>query len=692
MIPNRERNQVTSTLQGEDVKMSLSADATAHIMSMMTEQYSDPIMAALREYVTNARDSHTAAGVSEPIEVELPTQLRPALVIRDRGLGLSADDVRSIYSQYGASTKRDSDDFNGMLGIGCKAALAYTDQFTLTARKRVPVEGPRERDASKPVTCQLETVVAVSRDEDGGGTMKIIAESPTDAGNGVEVTIPTKRGDDSAFGDRAAKLFAFWPEGSVLVDGEAPDAYPDGLPVTDELTLYNSRTERKSYVVMGGVPYPVTDDAKRDAEFPVGVSFVARVAIGAVDFPPSREALTYTPRTTATLNRLGQAFVNGRAEALGRWVSEADTRSEAMERFIAGRFLAGGDTVQYRGQDIPMTLHGDFWRIAGDRYGSSYNRGGGEHVRTTKIDIEQLAQAPVFVTDFDNDNWSSQMRLKLDAYLADRFTDEDGTAKVEAYRAILTPESTPPEPEWIAHKPSVSWADVRKFKLDPQAPRYGGNPAARVSGTYYTYLPNETQNEKMPAADLVTLAKNGFVYYVEARKYTASRMAQQLRAVHPGAYLIECPSTRASKLVRDVKPKPALAAIQKGAAKWRKGISMADRELMLLAGQRTSAFTLSALEPAEVDDPELRDFLIAEDCAAADRITDLRATKNLLAPVIGGEPGSAEPKGVWLRRARELEVRYPLVPACASRYNRDSAPISELTFYVNSKFNAGQEA
>src|SRR6476469_3924392 len=141
---------VTSTLQGVKISMKINEDALTHIMSFLTDLYSDPEMAVIREYSTNAYDAHVEGFVDRPIEVTLPTNLSPFFRVRDYGAGLDEDDIREIYSQYGASTKRESNDVNGMLGLGCKSALTYTDQFTLTGIKN-----------------GICTEVAISRDENG---------------------------------------------------------------------------------------------------------------------------------------------------------------------------------------------------------------------------------------------------------------------------------------------------------------------------------------------------------------------------------------------------------------------------------------------------------------------------------------------------------------------------------------------
>ena len=57
----------------------------------------------------------------------------PTLFIRDFGPGLSRNDVFSVFTQYGASTKRNDDNSVGMLGIGSKSGFSYADSFTITS-------------------------------------------------------------------------------------------------------------------------------------------------------------------------------------------------------------------------------------------------------------------------------------------------------------------------------------------------------------------------------------------------------------------------------------------------------------------------------------------------------------------------------------------------------------------------------
>src|SRR5262245_34262870 len=114
MKPTERVLDVDSTLAGENVRMGIDTSALQHIISVLTDLYSDPELAVIREYSTNALDAHRDAGNPLPIEVTLPTPLAPLFKVRDYGDGLDAEDIRNIYSRYGTSTKRDSNDVVGM--------------------------------------------------------------------------------------------------------------------------------------------------------------------------------------------------------------------------------------------------------------------------------------------------------------------------------------------------------------------------------------------------------------------------------------------------------------------------------------------------------------------------------------------------------------------------------------------------
>jgi len=234
MIPNNLNvATVDNRLDGRKIEMKIDTAATVHLMSLLTSLYSDQELACIREYSTNADDSHKDAGTKRPIEVTTPTSLSPYFRVKDYGVGMDANTIADVYSQYGRSTKRTQTDTNGSMGIGGKSALSYTHQFTVIGIKD-----------------SIKTNVSVSIGNDGGGIMEIVDESLTDDPNGVEIIIPCKRYND--FTNKAAHFFKFWAKGTVLLNGRDPS---NGLTkVSDHVyTVDNAGSYEKDVIVMGNV-------------------------------------------------------------------------------------------------------------------------------------------------------------------------------------------------------------------------------------------------------------------------------------------------------------------------------------------------------------------------------------------------------------------------------------------------------
>ena len=183
------------------IAMRLDDSARALIIKSIIDMYSNPYVAAMREYTSNAYDSHVWAGQSRPVELTLPTRLDPNLIIQDWGIGLSADELED-YSQFGTSTKRDTNDQIGGFGFGSKSGLAVCSRFTVESVK----DGKR-------------SVVVIGRDEDGPQMGMLVEDEPTDQPNSLKVTIPTT---ETYKFERAIthNFFLGWKPGTILINGK----------------------------------------------------------------------------------------------------------------------------------------------------------------------------------------------------------------------------------------------------------------------------------------------------------------------------------------------------------------------------------------------------------------------------------------------------------------------------------------
>lgn len=273
----------------------ISFEDSAHIMTILRDTlYSDKVMAVLREYSTNAWDAHRDAGKKDiPIEITLPTPMDPTLSIRDFGNGLSKEDVFKVYTQYGASTKRNSDDTVGMLGIGSKSAFAYSDSFTVTSFHNG----------------KKATYVAVL-DKTNKGIMNLLAEedcAPEETGVLIQIAIRPK--DIPEFQDKSRNLFKYFePRPKINVDlPELPQKKADlhhGCIYEDSYRVNSGQW----VAIMGCVPYRINLNQLSDRgqngrlpEYLYNMTGALFFDIGAVTINASREELKYSDNTKDAL-------------------------------------------------------------------------------------------------------------------------------------------------------------------------------------------------------------------------------------------------------------------------------------------------------------------------------------------------------------------------------------------------------
>lgn len=320
--------------------------------------YSDKILAVIREYSCNAYDAHVAAGKSDvPFMVHLPNAIEPWFAVKDYGTGLCHEDVMGLYSTYGYSTKNNSNDAIGMLGLGSKSGFAYTDQFIVTS----VFEGK-------------SMIYSAFIDEEGSPTITLLSEEDTSEAPGLEINIPVKEDDFNYFAEKAAKVFFRFPVQPEIVGNviELPQVkYPmqgENYKIRDDDRSYYDR-ERGAYAIQGIVAYPIKVSAfnsdgltpqikKLLSDIPIDITF----PIGSLDVAASREELNYDKFTQANIIEAAAKILadipNQFREVLSecetlweakkfwyKWMSEAEDYSKAL-------FDLSGEKLQWNGQVI----------------------------------------------------------------------------------------------------------------------------------------------------------------------------------------------------------------------------------------------------------------------------------------------------------------------------------------------------
>jgi len=484
--------------------------------------YSNKIRAIIRELSCNAVDSHVAAGKADiPFEVHLPCMLEPWFAVKDFGTGLTGDQVTNIYTTYFESTKTDSNDFIGALGLGSKSPFSYTENFTVIAIK----------DGTKRIYSAFISEMGVP-------SIAEMSTELTDEGNGVEVKFSvTDRFDYNSFHHEAENVF-MWFKNKPTITGvnfqhktptyKEKDIVP-GVHVTGSTDRYEYPS--KSTAVMGNIAYSLDKISEPEKHFGKLASLlecglIIEFNIGELDFAASREELSIVPLTVNNIKKKLEAInanlashLAKRADAIvDKWeraeylYTEARTRlyASAVPKYVAdSKFELYDPTVHYgkkifnftdaemksRGLSIDgMTFSHGCYRGKAGRY-STYIHTLKTYVEGTSIPVEKnvviilndlktgcVSRTRYHYTNYGNDSVS---------VFCISHTDPDVAKRQVEYEAFLKELHNPPrvlKASELQKKPIV-----RREKLSSQgimqiALRSDCKPGFEDS---YTWVPYE---------------------------------------------------------------------------------------------------------------------------------------------------------------------------------------------------------
>ena len=298
----------------DSIGMSLDLDSAQILMQMLSKNlYSDDIGSTVRECASNALDSHRRAGTTDPIIVSFGANKdgNYEFSVEDFGIGLDAEDVKNIISKYGKSTKRNSANELGMMGLGFKAPLAYCSSFYFVCRKN-GVE-------RKYMMYEGEEV----------NTIDLLYETSTDQKNGVKVIVPVRFYDRSSFVSKIKEQLAYFENVYFNVDG-----------IDNDFTIMRHEHFQWSplsansnlHICLDNVYYPI-DFVKLGIDtiyFPVGLRFSLTDGL----FPtPNRESLRYTTEAKSVIMNKLQSVANFFIEKYNENVQDTTDIWAAMEHF-----------------------------------------------------------------------------------------------------------------------------------------------------------------------------------------------------------------------------------------------------------------------------------------------------------------------------------------------------------------------
>lgn len=624
----------SGNFDGDTVEFGFDQNSLAHLQSILSDLYSNPYLAVLRELSANGLDAQIANGYTGPIEVKLPSALSPTLTIKDYGIGMSLDDLYKTYTKYGASTKRGTDTQVGMLGIGSKSPLAIADSFSITT-----------------VHNGLKVAAVVSKNEHGIGQLQIIDTSPSSDLSGTKISIPTDRNYETM----AADLFRFWGKGTVVVNGVAPKVL-EGYQIDDNI-LITDQLDR-DYIVMGNIPYPV---AFNDHEnyYDTGLignrrhynraNAVVRVPIGSVNFAPSREELNYSNHTTAFLRQLRVDVKAAVAKYATEQVDALMTHAEVIT-FIGTwrRFDIGVDLpTKWRGIDIPRTLKvtGDDW----SKHGWRKNR---RCESLTQVYVERIFgdDPPIFVMGWDRETVTSSIKNRMNLWM-----EENGE-----YDSVIFCDTFDDKDGWFANVNKVTVAELKAIKLPKKARVTStGKPA----GSYQVMTSNGWLEEQ------TTITGDPLYYSKSDELHITGKVTQFGRPV------VEIGKNRVAKFLRDF---PNAEHVSMFAARKVAAIKWTDEDSIVSANLPR---VLSELPYDLIDDPELAQWIAVKHGGATANMTAAAKLQGC-GTFIPSPPRIEEP----------FTKRYPLVDTMYSySYQNQAAQKVHMVMYLNMIYAATQD-
>lgn len=316
MIPNETPQSIETVGQGVKVVGNFKiTDATQAriLVSLSDKMYTRKELAFVREYSTNAADAHIVAKkpISEII-VELPTMENLNFRLRDFGSGLTEEQIATVYCVFGESTKRNSNEQNGLLGYGCKAGFAHADSFTVTSW----VNGEKSiYQCVKGDSSKLHSALLLSR-------------SPSDEPTGIEIKIPVKQSSIWTVHREASNFYKHWPEMPTILnmaddDKERMEKFRSNPPTLKgegwEIRP-KSDSNATGVAYMGWVAYAIdwnvlsnrmslTSQKRVLFELLQSNDVTLFYKMGEIQFVDSRESLEYTDLTlNAMMHRIESIF------------------------------------------------------------------------------------------------------------------------------------------------------------------------------------------------------------------------------------------------------------------------------------------------------------------------------------------------------------------------------------------------
>ena len=181
MIIKKYSKEDTTEIYGdvESVDCTIKTD-DSKLFHILSNLYSRPLNAVVRELSTNCLDGHKVVGKEDtPFHISINDSVLDDefnITFRDFGPGMSKETIVKVFSTFGESTKINSNLETGCLGLGSKSPFAVTSSFMVIS-----------------YIDNIKYTYNMSKNAVGRPTITLFNESFTDEPNGMQIVVPLDR-------------------------------------------------------------------------------------------------------------------------------------------------------------------------------------------------------------------------------------------------------------------------------------------------------------------------------------------------------------------------------------------------------------------------------------------------------------------------------------------------------------------
>lgn len=299
-------DKVTHASIGARQTQSMGISSSAEFFHVLSSSlYSDQKLAPVREVICNGDDAHKIIGCDKPLKITLKNN---EFKVRDFGPGIPHDMIVEIYGTYGNSTKKKQSGQTGGFGLGSKSPFAYVDSFEVISYH-----------AGKKTIYRMNKSDA---EANGEPSIVTVLSLPTEE-TGIEVSFKVHEFDMHTFRKNVGK---------VVMQGDIHAELNDELLFiwkkpedTDWAIIHdNSLGHKGVFVRYGAVIYPIQSHSDYSGELAAALNGIEYITNGrasdtslllfappdSISVAPSREQLSYTPLTNATIKSLLPPFAS----------------------------------------------------------------------------------------------------------------------------------------------------------------------------------------------------------------------------------------------------------------------------------------------------------------------------------------------------------------------------------------------